>query len=124
MNGITASDTDCRRCGACCAAFRVSFYWAGAEAFALPASLVEQISPWYACMVGSNAALPRCQALEGEVGRSVRCTVYAQRPAACREVQAGDDKCQAARQRYGLPAIVAVEPQRTGGDQAGPGAHR
>jgi hypothetical protein len=31
-----ASRFDCRDCGACCASFRVSFYWAEADAFGLP----------------------------------------------------------------------------------------
>jgi len=43
-------------CGACCAAFRVSFYWAEATVLSLPDDLVEQLSPWHACLAGSNSA--------------------------------------------------------------------
>lgn len=106
--GAAASDFDCRRCGACCAAFRVSFYWAEADAFGLPAPLVEQIGPWYACMAGSNAASPRCHALAGELGKAVSCTVYEQRPSPCREVQPGDGRCISARRHHGLPASLAA----------------
>jgi uncharacterized protein len=96
----------CLACGACCAAYRVSFYWAEAEAIGLPDSLVEQVSAFHACMAGTNQADPRCAALTGEIGGQVGCSAYALRPPACREVQAGDDKCQRARQRHGLPPLV------------------
>ena len=101
-----ASRFDCRDCGACCASFRVSFYWAEAEAFGLPEALVEQLSPWYACMAGTNAASPRCQALQGEVGHCVTCAVYRQRPSPCREVQPGDAQCRKARLACRLPLLV------------------
>ena len=94
---------DCRNCGACCAAFRVSFYWAEATVLALPDELVEQLSPWHACLAGSNSAAPRCRALQGEIGSRVCCTVYTRRPSPCRELQPGDDRCRRARQRHGLP---------------------
>jgi Fe-S-cluster containining protein len=68
--------------------------------------MTEQIGPWHSCMAGTNQPAPRCQALQGEVGREVRCTVYTQRPAACREVQPGDEKCSQARARYGLEPLV------------------
>ncbi len=103
----SAGHSDCRRCGACCAAFRVSFYWAEADAFAIPDALVEQIGPWYACMAGSNAstATPRCHALAGEIGKAVVCTLYARRPSPCRELEPGDAQCARARKRHRLPAL-------------------
>lgn len=101
-------DNPCVSCGACCVTYRVSFYWAEAEALGLPEHLVEQLNPFYACMAGTNAAKPRCQALDGEIGSSVGCSVYAQRPAACHEVQAGDEKCNRARQRHGLPPLPTL----------------
>ncbi|WIT12212.1 YkgJ family cysteine cluster protein [Paucibacter sediminis] len=88
-------------CGACCASFRVSFYWA--EASDLPDALTERVSPLYSCMAGTHSKAPRCAALQGEIGGAVACSVYAQRPSPCREVVAGDAKCLAARQRHGLP---------------------
>lgn len=106
----TTGDFDCRSCGACCASFRVSFYWAEAAVLALPDELVEQLSPWHACLAGSNSSAPRCRALQGEIGSRVRCTVYAQRPSPCRELQPGDDRCRRARQRHGLPPLVGLPP--------------
>lgn len=95
----------CQQCGACCAAFRVSFYWA--EAPDLAESLVEQLSPARACMRGTNQATPHCNALQGRVGRKVSCSVYAQRPSPCREVEPGDDKCRRARAVHGLLPLPA-----------------
>jgi len=61
-----------------------------------------------ACMAGTNAASPRCAALRGTAGGLVDCGVYAQRPAPCREVQPGDDKCERARNRHGLAPLHAA----------------
>lgn len=93
---------DCLACGACCATFRVSFYWAEAVVFGLPDDLVEQLTPWYACLAGTNAASPRCRALQGEVGSRVVCSAYGHRPSPCREVLPGDGRCLLARERCGL----------------------
>jgi uncharacterized protein len=95
----------CRQCGACCAFFRVSFYWAEASQRGLPDSCLEQLDRHRATLAGTNRPAPRCCALEGEVGKQVTCLVYAARPSPCRDVQPGDDQCNKARARYGLPAI-------------------
>lgn len=104
-----ATDNPCLDCGACCASFRVSFYWS--EATDLPETLIEQLTPFFACMAGTNNATPRCNALQGVVGQQVACCVYAQRPPACREVNAGDDKCQSARRRHGLKPLPRQEKE-------------
>lgn len=104
----------CQQCGACCAAFRVSFYWA--ETPDLADALVEQISPARACMRGTNQSAPHCNALAGRIGQSVACGVYAQRPSPCREVEAGDDKCVRARALHGLMPLsnsTAAQPAPT-----------
>ncbi|RQO63298.1 zinc/iron-chelating domain-containing protein [Paucibacter sp. KBW04] len=93
----------CQQCGACCAHFRVSFYWADAPDLA--PQLIEKLTPHLGCMRGSNQARPRCQALSGAIGEQVACTVYAQRPSPCKEVQAGDEKCIKARAAHSLPAL-------------------
>lgn len=103
--GTEAGNGACLACGACCMSFRVSFYWAEAEARGLPAALTEQLGPFHACMAGTNAARPRCAALQGTAGGPVACGVYAQRPAPCREVQPGDEKCERARSRHGLAPL-------------------
>src|SRR5690606_34427090 len=69
----------CLDCGACCATFRVSFYGgeaASAPGGAAPGRLIEEVPPQLSCMRGSNQPQPRCFALMGEVGSSVRCTIY------------------------------------------------
>lgn len=100
-----SSPNPCLDCGACCASFRVSFYWSEAEARGVPAALTEQVNAWFSCMAGTNQAHPRCTALEGQVGGATHCRVYAQRPSPCREVEAGDSQCAKARARHGLPAL-------------------
>jgi len=105
MANDTDSTSPCQRCGACCAYFRVSFYFAEAEANALPEALTERINDRYSCMAGTNGNNPRCHALSGTVGEAVACTVYAQRTSPCREVQPGDAQCLKARAKHGLPAL-------------------
>src|SRR5688572_21703243 len=89
MDCMTAADYQgadvCQRCGACCAHFRVSFYWSETRANDLPESAVEQVTPLLACMAGTNQPKPRCHALAGRVGEWVSCQLYAHRPSPCRE---------------------------------------
>jgi Fe-S-cluster containining protein len=98
----------CQQCGACCASFRVSFYWAEAPERGLPDVLVEKLTTHLANMAGTNQPLPRCRALQGDVGTSVTCVAYPQRPSPCREVQLGDAKCTEARARHGLSPLEPV----------------
>ena len=97
--------TVCQRCGACCAFFRVSFYWAEAAQLGLPDSYIEPVNAHLASMAGTNRPEPRCHALQGEVGKRAGCLVYAARPSPCREVQPGDEKCNKARARHGLEPL-------------------
>jgi Fe-S-cluster containining protein len=95
----------CMNCGACCAAFRVSFYWAEAAENGLPEALYEALTPVLANMRGTNCRTPCCAALAGDVGGPTRCIVYESRPSPCREAQPGDEKCVRARAVNGLPEI-------------------
>ncbi|WP_290871091.1 YkgJ family cysteine cluster protein [Aquabacterium sp.] len=98
---------DCQRCGACCAQFRVSFYWAEADdapGGTVPVGLTETVSPHTRCMQGTWSSQPRCTALEGDVGRHVGCRIYDLRPTPCRQVTAGDAQCLKARAAHGLSA--------------------
>lgn len=95
----------CTACGACCAAFRVSFYWAEAAENSLPEALYEPLTNVLANMRGTNRSLPRCAALIGDVGKETRCAVYESRPSPCREVRPGDEKCARARAIHGLGAL-------------------
>lgn len=101
----TPSEEACLNCGACCAYFRVSFYWADATTHGVPMEFVRQINPWMACMAGTENRPVRCAALTGTTGEKVACSIYEQRPQPCRSVQVGDEKCNRARGHYGLPPI-------------------
>ncbi|MFH8134660.1 YkgJ family cysteine cluster protein [Pantoea osteomyelitidis] len=104
----------CMTCGACCAHFRVSFYWAEADdgGGAVPASLTEPLNLFLRAMRGTNSLAPRCVALQGEIGGCVSCGIYAERPSPCREFNMSgedgiaNDACDRARARYGLPPLL------------------
>lgn len=98
----------CRQCGACCAAFRVSFYWTEATQLGLPEACTEQVNAHLASMAGTNQPAPRCRALHGEIGKQLTCLVYSMRPSPCRQVQPGDEKCNQARARHGLPPLKSA----------------
>lgn len=108
---MSTSLFDCQQCGACCA---YSADWPvligegdGAE---LPARFVDRTRGAMRCDGD------RCTALAGAIGGRVRCTVYAYRPLVCRELQAGDDDCIAARNKHGLstapPGLAGDQPPR------------
>jgi Fe-S-cluster containining protein len=44
----------------------------------------------------------RCSALQGPLGKRVRCLIYADRHRGCKLVQAGDDACLKARRERGI----------------------
>ncbi|HBI09040.1 YkgJ family cysteine cluster protein [Franconibacter pulveris] len=106
----------CMTCGACCAWFRVSFYWAeGDDAGGIvPSHLTEQVTPFLRCMSGTLHKPCRCVALEGAPGESVRCTIYENRPTPCREfAMSGEngvvnDACNRARAAWGLPPLGEI----------------
>lgn len=115
-----ARENLCLSCGACCAFFRVSFYWGEtteSDEGTVPAYLTEDITPFFRAMKGSNQKRPRCIALEGEVSHSVRCSIYEQRSSSCRDfgieftngqvVASAEDyeRCTHARAHWGLPPI-------------------
>lgn len=54
----------CMTCGACCAYFRVSFYWAEADDAGglVPSALTEPLTPFLRCMSGTNQRQSRCAA--------------------------------------------------------------
>lgn len=104
----------CMTCGACCASFRVSFYWGetdAASAGLVPAYLTEAVAPHYVAMLGTNQAKPHCIALQGEVGRCVSCNIYLLRSSTCHEFTASwehgehNPTCDRARANYSLPPI-------------------
>ena len=110
---ITNKSEPCLDCGACCASYRVSFYSAEADVNGIADSMVQALTPVYSCLSGTNQSRPHCQALVGEVGKVVKCSMYEQRPSPCRELQPGDDKCQKARAKHGLAALPVPSPVLT-----------
>lgn len=104
----------CIECGACCAYYRASFYWSEADPAAggsTPPELTEKLMPFHACMRGTNDHPPRCIALHGTIGRSVRCAIHPLRPSVCREFPASwvdgehNPRCDQARAAHGLPPL-------------------
>ena len=103
----------CLSCGACCAAFRVSFYWTegnDAPGGWVPVEATERLNAHLRCMKGTHTRTPVCEMLEGGVPGG-RCRIYAQRPSPCRELDPYLPKgrphpqCQKARSQYGLPPL-------------------
>ena len=102
----------CQACGACCAAFRVSFYWTETDAHpdgTVPADLTTPITPHLVAMRGTNTKPVRCIALNGEIGQSVSCTIYPLRSSSCHDCEAGSEKCNRARAYHGLSSIDIPE---------------
>jgi hypothetical protein len=105
-----AMSESCQDCGACCAHYRVSFYWGESDAHPgghVPQALTIPITPYRIAMRGTERSPVRCVALEGEVGRKVSCSIYPQRSATCREFSAGTPECNKARAAYGLAPLPA-----------------
>lgn len=50
-----------------------------------------------------------CTALNGRLGESVCCQIYENRPAVCREFEAGSDKCHAIRRAFGIESQLTEE---------------
>jgi uncharacterized protein len=108
----------CLSCGACCATYRVSFYWA--ESLGPLEPWTERVTPHLAGMVGTSRVPPRCAALQGVVGDSAFCSVYPYRPSPCRELELGDERCDRARTRHGLdPVPKPIQVERPGLESGG-----
>jgi Fe-S-cluster containining protein len=108
----------CLRCGACCAHYRASFYWAEADdetPGGVPVDVTEVVSVHLRAMRGTNQAAPRCIALQGTIGRAVHCAVHPQRPSTCRdylpsfENGLANPRCDAARAAHGLPPLTPAD---------------
>jgi uncharacterized protein len=108
------SDSPCMSCGACCAYFRVSFYWGEQRSAggSVPDELAQQITPHFSCMQGTSSAPARCVALTGTIGQQVACSIYADRSSTCRDFpMSGENgeanpECDKARAFHGLAPLV------------------
>jgi Fe-S-cluster containining protein len=101
----------CLECGACCAFFRASFYWAecdDATPGGVPESMTEKLSDFRRVMKGTNRPNPRCMALNGIIGRKVFCGIHPRRASVCRDFAASwidgrhNADCDRARAHWGL----------------------
>jgi Fe-S-cluster containining protein len=100
--------SECVRCGACCAAYRVEFavYEIDSQGGGVPEALTEEVNGVKCRMRGTGAVPIRCVALRGDIGRDVGCAIYHHRPAPCHELQEGSHACHKARARHGLPPLT------------------
>lgn len=78
----------------------------------MPDGMSVTLTPSLCRMRGTDDGPPRCVALEGEIGRSVRCTIYADRPSPCRDfapyaaLGIGEEGCDRARRKHGLALLA------------------
>lgn len=97
---------DCQTCGACCAFYTCvavedtdtvprSHYWKIGERAGAPVPIARR-------QLRRDPVTNNCVGLVGEIGKVVRCGIYRNRPAACRNFEAGSDQCRAARRAFGL----------------------
>ena len=107
----------CVRCGACCATFRVSFYWSESDPTltpnAVPIELTEKLTAHRAHMKHADSIdKHRCVALKGEIGTSVGCSIYENRSTPCRDFEASYEsgephlRCDKARANHGLAPLT------------------
>lgn len=108
----------CLSCGACCSAYRVSFYWRETTLDTpegVPVELTEELTPFRRCMRGTNQPEPRCVALAGEAGTAVFCSIHPRRPAPCRDFAASyedgppHDRCDQVRARFGMAPLTPAD---------------
>ena len=105
-------------CGACCAFYRASFYWAETASGTpggVPDHLTEKMNDFRAQMKGMKGENPRCIALTGRIGQSVCCSIYKQRASVCRDFPPSlldgviNERCDKARLAYGLKPLTPAD---------------
>jgi uncharacterized protein len=110
----------CLTCGACCAFYRASFYWAEADDVpggTVPAELTEPFNGFRRVMKGTQANPPRCIALQGEIGIIVLCSIYDKRSTICRDFEFSgkngitNERCDQARLAWHLPPLPTDDPE-------------
>ena len=104
----------CITCGACCAFYKASFYWAEADDMipdGVPCELTEKSDHYCLVMKGTNHANPRCIALVGDIGKSVFCSIYNRRSSTCKNFEPFwenaliGSRCDKARIAWGLKSL-------------------
>ncbi len=102
----------CLNCGACCDHFRISFYQGELKSMGgyVPDEKVISLTPFRAVMKGTESG-GRCSCLIGEVGKSIGCSIYENRPSVCRAYHVWDENgiansdCNRLRKKIGLSEI-------------------
>lgn len=105
---------DCQTCGVCC----IAVPWVDVKA----GDLTPAENYWDITTRGQSGEIivsrqlrrdtetGNCLALKGEIGKSVECGIYENRPDDCRKFEAGSDKCHALRRIYGIePPLTDME---------------
>lgn len=124
------SANPCLACGACCAYYRASFYWREADDTTpggVPVQLTQDLSPFRRVMRGTDQKAPRCVALQGEIGRHTRCSIYERRPNVCRSFTPSyahgipNPDCDKARRHHGLAPLTPDDWRQTP-ESTGPAA--
>ena len=108
----------CVTCGACCAHFRVQFYWREANPGespherSVPPQLTQELTPLHRCMKGTDDKHhPKCAGLMGRIGKDAHCSIYPARPSPCRDFKASfsdghrNPRCDEARRAHGLKPL-------------------
>ena len=114
------TNNPCITCGACCALYRASFYWAEADnaGGTVPLELTEKLNAFRRVMKGTDQPNPRCIALVGTIGQHIYCSIYEQRSSVCRDFPVAwenghpNEHCDKARIAWGLPPLAqpAADP--------------
>jgi uncharacterized protein len=105
---------DCRTCGACCGPeqdeeYYVSLVDGDAERLSKGYRRLRVVHTDEECLF-KHLATKRtdhsgvvCVALQGRIGKRVRCSIYRKRPLVCRDFKRGDESCIECRKILGLP---------------------
>ena len=114
------SKNPCIQCGACCAYFRASFYWAECDNVTeggVPVTLTMPFGPFRCMMQGTSGSKPRCVALIGEISKAVRCSIYQNRSSVCREFTpsyqngSANTSCDKARSKWNMAPLTPADWQ-------------
>lgn len=118
---VPGKPNPCITCGACCTAFRVSFYWAeaGDEPDQVPVEMTEPLTAHRLAMKGTKGgSCLRCVGLVGTPGVDAYCGIHPRRPSPCRGFEASweavdaretNPRCDESRARYGLPPLTPAD---------------
>lgn len=103
----------CLQCGACCAYYRASFYWAESNDISgVPPDLTEKLNDFYVVIKGTHSPRPRCIVLQGQIGIAVCCGIYERRASVCRNFVPSwansipNERCDKARAAWNLNPLT------------------